>query len=822
MSTSPDTSPPPGLAPLEEGDLAWIGPYRVVGRIGSGGMGAVYGALDGQGVCVAVKTVHADFARRPRFREAFAREVEMLGRAGGISTARLHAADTGAAVPWLAFDYVPGRDLRAHVRAFGPLEGEMLRTFALGTAEGLAALHAAGIAHRDIKPGNVILSPDGPKIVDFGIAAEIGTERSEDGSASYGTPGWSAPERYSGAAADPAADVFAWGGLVALAATGRQPFGTGDAGEKARRVREGEYDVDGVPEDLLGPVRAALSVDPARRPSSEALVRSLLPEPQEGEEGQRGPVTTANVLRRMLRDYWRGVDDAGHDPARWAAALGIASVAGLGASAVGSGALGPGALGSGGAAGTGAAGTGAAGAGTAGGTGAAGTTAAGSGMATAGGAGGAASGGAAGTGTTTGGVLSGVATSKIGLAGAGLLAVAGLAAGGFVVYEQVSENPSETVAAAAGLLEEGPGFTARVERAFSRSHAERVSERTGTPVDQVVADSRSEEEYLYSADGESFLIRGPVMGPGTTAVANHQGELYVYASREEAPGLWEESPHEFWFDSALVDVYYGQEGDHGLWRTSPAPLESAPGVDADSIAPSLVTAPLRALAEEGGAEAVDGPGRAYTGSTVLGLLSPEALVEEEVVGRVELDDEGAPVRAEYTSDRWEVRVDFEEVDTVVPLEDPQVWAADNDGFGWVVVHAPVCGTVRLPRWAEDNGGRKEWEVQASGWGMDCDQAMEVAELREDPSIDPDRAVVLDARRGRMSRITQYDDMMACGVFWREEQGVRPDGSPPESYYFGPCQESTVLSEDRSSAEDGYFRAEVEFGPVALIDFHQRS
>ncbi|QRN79836.1 MAG: serine/threonine protein kinase, partial [Nocardiopsis sp. BM-2018] len=478
MSVSPDTSPPPGLAPLEAGDPAEIGPYRVVGRIGAGGMGTVYGALDVYGRCVAVKTVHADVARESRFREAFAREVEMLGRADGVSTARLHAADTEAEVPWLAFDYVPGRDLRAHVREFGPLAGGMLRTFALGAAEGLAALHAAGIAHRDVKPGNVILSPDGPKIVDFGIAVEIGTERAMDASASYGTPGWTAPERYSGAVADPSADVFAWGGLVALAATGREPFGKADANELARRVKAGEHDVDGVPEDLLGLVRAALSVDPKQRPNSQTLVRALMPVPAEETQNQYGrPPAAADSLRGMLRDYWRGVDDAGHDPGRWAAALGVASVVGLGTSALGSGALG-----SGGLAGTGAA---------------AGT--AGPGMAATAGASAAAGGSTAGTSMATGGMMSGIATSKLGLAGAGVLAAAGLAAGGFVVYDQVRVTPGETVAAAVGFLEEGRGFTAQVARSFSRTHAEQVAERIGTSVEQVIEDSRVEEEYLYSA-----------------------------------------------------------------------------------------------------------------------------------------------------------------------------------------------------------------------------------------------------------------------------------------------------------------------------------
>ncbi|MCK9869283.1 serine/threonine protein kinase [Nocardiopsis dassonvillei] len=268
-----DTGLPPGLKPLEKGDPRTLGPYRIVGRIGAGGMGAVYGGIDGGGRCVAVKTVHARFARGRGHREAFAREVDMLARARGVSTARLYDADTTARVPWLAFDYVPGRNLRAHVRAFGPLEGEMLRAFATGTAEGLAALHSAGIAHRDIKPGNVILSPDGPKIVDFGIATAVGTRRANDRGASYGTPGWVAPERYTGAVADPAADVFAWGALVALAATGREPFGRGTPEQLRQRVTAGRHDLEGVPDDVLPLVEAALATDPARRPRAVELIR---------------------------------------------------------------------------------------------------------------------------------------------------------------------------------------------------------------------------------------------------------------------------------------------------------------------------------------------------------------------------------------------------------------------------------------------------------------------------------------------------------------------------------------------------------------------
>ncbi|MFE1102245.1 protein kinase [Nocardiopsis alba] len=349
MSTSPipieGPALPPGLEPLSETDPRLIGPYRLLGRIGAGGMGVVYAALDPGGLCIALKTVHAKYADRPGHREAFAREVEMLRRADGVSTARVHGADPTAPVPWLAFDYVPGRDLRRHVREFGPLAGDMLRTFALGMAEGLATLHSAGIAHRDIKPGNVILAPDGPKIVDFGIAVEVGTDPERDASASYGTPGWSAPERYTGAVADPAADVFAWGGLVTLAATGRAPFGKGDASELAVRVRAGDHDVDGVPEELLPLVERALSVAPAERPTAFDLLTALLPPATMESNVQAGPdsdrARTQRALRGMLADYWHGVDSAGHDPARWAAALGTVSAAGLGV--VGTGALGAGA-----------------------------------------------------------------------------------------------------------------------------------------------------------------------------------------------------------------------------------------------------------------------------------------------------------------------------------------------------------------------------------------------------------------------------------------------------------------------------------------------
>lgn len=204
---------------------------------------------------------------------------------------------------------------------------------------------------------------------------------------------------------------------------------------------------------------------------------------------------------------------------------------------------------------------------------------------------------------------------------------------------------------------------------------------------------------------------------------------------------------------------------------------------------------------------------------MLELLVEGDFVEEEATGRVELDEEDQSLWAEYTSDRWEVRVDFEELDAeVLPLEDPQVWTVDNDGFGWAVAHAPICGTVRLPDRAGVEGEEKVWDVQASGWDVDCDYAMDVAELQEDPiSGGRDRREFLHGSRGTHSGIWQID-AMSCGIFWHEV--IDDDGFLVPSYAYGPCQEATVLTP--SDEEDLYRESEVGFGPLALIDFHEQS
>lgn len=266
---------PPDLGPLTPEDPRRLGPYRVAGLLGAGGMGAVYAAADEVGRCVAVKVIHAHFATDPVFRARFAREADLMRRAGGLCTVAVRDADTGAESPWIATDYVPGPTLAARIRDRGPLDEGDLAAFAAGTAEALHAIHGARVVHRDLKPGNVVLSPDGPRVLDFGIARAVdGTAVTRTGML-MGTPGWTAPELLEGADPSPASDVFAWGGMVAYAATGRPPFGRGDTAAVLERTRKEPPDLAGLPGWLHGVVSAALAKDPAARPSALAALHAV-------------------------------------------------------------------------------------------------------------------------------------------------------------------------------------------------------------------------------------------------------------------------------------------------------------------------------------------------------------------------------------------------------------------------------------------------------------------------------------------------------------------------------------------------------------------
>lgn len=199
------------ILPALPGDPDRVGPYRIVGRLGSGGMGTVHAAVDKQGRRVAVKVVHPGHAGDEDFRARFRREVALTSKVAGPCLVPVLAADCDAERPWLATPYIPGPTIQQHITENGPLTGAMLHALAAGVAAALASIHAAGVIHRDIKPGNVILAPEGPRLLDFGIAHALdGTSVTRTGVLT-GTPGWISPEQYQIGTSDAASDVFAWG-----------------------------------------------------------------------------------------------------------------------------------------------------------------------------------------------------------------------------------------------------------------------------------------------------------------------------------------------------------------------------------------------------------------------------------------------------------------------------------------------------------------------------------------------------------------------------------------------------------------------------------
>ncbi|MFC9729725.1 MFS transporter [Streptomyces roseolus] len=255
-------------------DPAHIGPYRLIARLGAGGMGLVYLGRSDLGRTVAVKVVQAEHAQHAEFRRRFAREVAAARRVGGAWTADVLDADTDAAVPWVATQYIPGPDLTTVVaRDFGPLPEHSVRILANRLALALQAVHEAGLIHRDLKPSNVLVTVDGPRVIDFGIA------RAMDGLAGdslhtrtgmlIGSPGFMSPEQARGLELTPASDVFCLGALLVYAATGRLLFGATDTGLNAHlfRIAEEEADLTGVPDALVDLVRACLDKDPTKRPS---------------------------------------------------------------------------------------------------------------------------------------------------------------------------------------------------------------------------------------------------------------------------------------------------------------------------------------------------------------------------------------------------------------------------------------------------------------------------------------------------------------------------------------------------------------------------
>ncbi|MFM9589352.1 serine/threonine-protein kinase [Streptomyces scabiei] len=305
------------VQPARPGDPSRIGPYRIIGRLGAGGMGTVHAGVTSDGTRVAVKVIHPEQAQEPEFRARFAREVALSSRVTGPHVIPLLAADTDAATPWLATAYVPGPTLDQHVRERGPLSEGSLYALAAATAQALSAIHAVGVVHRDVKPQNVILTPTGPRVLDFGIAHASDTTNVTRTGVMTGTPGWISPEQYRQGAAGPAGDVFAWGALVAYAATGRLPFGAGPPDVVAFRVMSGEPDLDGVAASLRRILEKALSKEPEDRPAATEVAQSCAA----SLAHQATQVVGVHALPTQAGDVIAQVWDvpAGEDPA-WQAA----------------------------------------------------------------------------------------------------------------------------------------------------------------------------------------------------------------------------------------------------------------------------------------------------------------------------------------------------------------------------------------------------------------------------------------------------------------------------------------------------------------------
>ncbi|MFW6639170.1 serine/threonine-protein kinase [Nocardiopsis algeriensis] len=304
----PEVALPPHVRPLADSDPVWVGPHRLIGRLADAGSGVVHAAVSPRGEPLALRV-------------AGVREVPGAGRRG-------ETPDTGGLVlgpvdsgvhrgrPWAAVTYRPAPDLGEHVRTRGALAGKALLVLAAGTAEALAVMHGTDTAHGDIVPENVLVTSDGPRVVDYGIARRV-----DDGTAAEpeGRIGWLAPERYEGARPDPRSDVFSWACLVAYAATGREPLGgRAPLYEAAWRAREQGVDLSALPPDLGSVLERALDADPACRPSAEEVFLMCLLLLGADESATRN--TWPELLRGYTRAFWPRVDTRWHQPERWVAA----------------------------------------------------------------------------------------------------------------------------------------------------------------------------------------------------------------------------------------------------------------------------------------------------------------------------------------------------------------------------------------------------------------------------------------------------------------------------------------------------------------------
>jgi serine/threonine protein kinase len=269
------SDPAPTSAPLAASDPHDIGSYRLVGRLGSGGMGVVFLALSPTGRYVALKRIRPELGDDPVFRARFRREVEAGRGVMGACVIRYLDADIDGDPPYLVTEYVDGPNLEQELDRSGPMPYPRLRSFAIGLAEAIESLHRARVTHRDLKPSNVLLAGDTPKVIDYGVSSAVEATAFTQSGLLVGSPAWMAPEQALGRQITPAVDVFSWAALVAYAGTGRPPFGEGRPEAVLFRIVHEAPDLDGVDPDLRPLVEAGLTKDPSARPGPTELIRRL-------------------------------------------------------------------------------------------------------------------------------------------------------------------------------------------------------------------------------------------------------------------------------------------------------------------------------------------------------------------------------------------------------------------------------------------------------------------------------------------------------------------------------------------------------------------
>ena len=260
---------------LQPGDPRRIGPYWLEGRLGAGGMGRVYLGRSPGGRHVAIKAIRAELAESPDFRTRFAREVSAARRVSGIFTAPVVDADLDGPVPWLATSYVAGPSLATAVATGGPLSADSVLALAAGLAEGLSAIHAAGVVHRDLKPSNVIVADDGPRVLDFGISLSAEASALTQTGMVVGSPGFMSPEQADGRDVGPPSDIFSLGAVLAFAATGQGPFGTGSTAALVYRVVHSEPDTNLLPDEIRPLIERCLAKDPQHRPTAAQVLAEV-------------------------------------------------------------------------------------------------------------------------------------------------------------------------------------------------------------------------------------------------------------------------------------------------------------------------------------------------------------------------------------------------------------------------------------------------------------------------------------------------------------------------------------------------------------------